>query len=76
MNRVKDFIVGICSSGETSPDQGIGRFVWVITQSPYVTDIGFKTKAALTTFQRVFLLNMASLQLTPWQPQLHLCQAG
>ena len=63
MNRVKDFIVGICSSGETSPDQGIGRFVWVITQSPYVTDIGFKTKAALTTFQRVFLLNMASLQL-------------
>jgi hypothetical protein len=62
-DKLKDFIVGICSSGETSPDQGIGRFVWIITQSPYVTDIGFKTKAALTTFQRVFLLNTSSIQL-------------
>jgi hypothetical protein len=62
-DKLKDFIVGICSSGETSPDQGIGRFVWAITQSPYVSDIGFKTKAALTTFQRVFLLNVPSIQL-------------
>jgi hypothetical protein len=62
-DKLKDFIVGICSSGETSPDQGLGRFVWAITQSPYVSDIGFKTKAALTTFQRVFLLNVASIQL-------------
>ncbi len=62
-DKLKDFIVGICSSGETSPDLGLGRFVWAITQSPYVSDIGFKTKAALTTFQRVFLLNVASIQL-------------
>ncbi|HEY9709853.1 MAG TPA: hypothetical protein V6D48_16730, partial [Oculatellaceae cyanobacterium] len=62
-DKLKDFIVGICSSGETTPDQGIGSFIWVITQSPYVTDIGFKTKAALTTFQRVFLLNLSSIQL-------------
>ncbi len=63
MDKVKDFIVGICSSGEVNPDMGIGRFVWVITQSPYVTDLGFKTKAALATFQRVFLINEASLSL-------------
>jgi hypothetical protein len=63
MRRLKDFIVGICSSGEVNPDMGIGRFVWVVTQSPYVSDIGFKTKAALATFQRVFLLNAASIQL-------------
>lgn len=63
MNQLKDFIVGICSSGEVNPDMGIGRFVWAITQSPYVSDIGFKTKAALATFQRVFLLNKASVHL-------------
>lgn len=63
MDKVKDFLVGICSSGEVNPDMGIGRFVWVITQSPYVTDLGFKTKAALATFQRVFLLNQASISL-------------
>jgi hypothetical protein len=63
MNQLKDFIVGICSSGEVNPDMGIGRFVWAITQSPYVSDLGFKTKAALATFQRVFLLNKASVQL-------------
>jgi hypothetical protein len=63
MDKVKDFLVGICSSGEVNPDMGIGRFVWVITQSPYVTDLGFKTKAALATFQRVFLINEASLSL-------------
>lgn len=65
MDKVKDFLVGICSSGEVNPDMGIGRFVWVITQSPYVTDLGFKTKAALATFQRVFLLNEASISLYP-----------
>jgi len=57
MNQLKDFVVGICSSGEVNPDMGIGRFVWAITQSPYVSDLGFKTKAALATFQRIFLLN-------------------
>jgi hypothetical protein len=62
MKRLKDFLVGICSSGELTPDQGMGRFAWIITQSPYVTDLGFKTKAATATFQRVFLLNKASLQ--------------
>lgn len=63
MNQLKDFIVGICSSGEVNPDMGIGRFAWVITQSPYVSDLGFKTKAALATFQRVFLLSKASINL-------------
>jgi hypothetical protein len=63
MNQLKDFVVGICSSGEVNPDMGIGRFVWAITQSPYVTDLGFKTKAALATFQRVFLLNKSSIHL-------------
>jgi hypothetical protein len=63
MNQLKDFVVGICSSGEVNPDLGIGRFVWAMTQSPYVTDLGFKTKAALSTFQRVFLLNKASVHL-------------
>ncbi len=63
MTRLKDFIVGICSSGELSPDQALGRFVWVITQSPFTKDLGFKTRAAISTFQRVFLLNTASLQL-------------
>jgi len=63
MNQLKDFVVGICSSGEVNPDMGIGRFVWAITQSPYVSDIGFKTKAALATFQRIFLLNKSSVQL-------------
>jgi len=63
MNQLKDFVVGICSSGEVNPDMGIGRFVWAITQSPYVSDLGFKTKAALATFQRVFLLNKASVHL-------------
>ena len=63
MTQLKDFLVGICSSGELIPDQGIGRFVWCISQSPYVTDLGFKTKSALTTFQRVFLLNKASSSL-------------
>lgn len=62
MKRVKDFVVGICSSGELTPDQGMGRFIWLITQSPYTTDLGFKTKAAIATFQRVFLLNKSSLQ--------------
>lgn len=62
MKRLKDFLVCICSSGELTPDQGMGRFAWIITQSPYVTDLGFKTKAATATFQRVFLLNKASLQ--------------
>jgi hypothetical protein len=62
MKRLKDFLVGICSSGELTPDQGMGRFAWIMTQSPYVTDLGFKTKAATATFQRVFLLNKASLQ--------------
>jgi len=63
MNQLKDFIVGICSSGEVNPDMGIGRFVWAITQSPYVSDLGFKTKAALATFQRIFLLSKASINL-------------
>lgn len=63
MRRLKDFIVGICSSGEINPDLGMGRFVWIITQSPYVTDIGFKTKAALSVFQRVLLVNQSSVQL-------------
>ena len=63
MTRLKDFLVGICSSGELSPDQALGRFVWVITQSPFTKDLGFKTRAAISTFQRVFLLNTASLQL-------------
>ena len=63
MTRLKDFIVGICSSGELSPDQALGRFVWVITQSPFTKDLGFKTRAAISTFQRVFLLNTASIQL-------------
>jgi hypothetical protein len=63
MNQLKDFVVGICSSGEVNPDMGIGRFVWAITQSPYVSDLGFKTKAALATFQRIFLLNKASVHL-------------
>jgi hypothetical protein len=63
MNQLKDFVVGICSSGEVNPDLGIGRFVWAITQSPYVSDLGFKTKADLATFQRVFLLNKASVHL-------------
>jgi hypothetical protein len=63
MNQLKDFVVGICSSGEVNPDMGIGRFVWLITQSPYVSDLGFKTKAALSSFQRVFLLNKASINL-------------
>jgi len=63
MNQFKDFVVGICSSGEVNPDLGIGRFVWAITQSPYVSDLGFKTKAALATFHRVFLLNKASIHL-------------
>lgn len=63
MNQLKDFIVGICSSGEVNPDMGIGRFVWAVTQSPYVSDLGFKTKAALATFQRVFLLSKASINL-------------
>lgn len=63
MTQLKDFLVGICSSGELVPDQGIGRFVWCISQSPYVTDLGFKTKAALTTFQRIFLLNKSSSSL-------------
>jgi hypothetical protein len=63
MNRLKDFVVGICSSGEVNPDLGIGRFVWVLTQSPYVSDLGFKTKAALSSFQRVFLLSKASASL-------------
>ncbi|MBD2016175.1 hypothetical protein H6F96_19650 [Microcoleus sp. FACHB-53] len=63
MNQLKDFVVGICSSGEVNPDMGIGRFVWAITQSPYVSDLGFKTKAALATFQRIFLLNKPSVHL-------------
>ncbi|HEY9676067.1 MAG TPA: hypothetical protein V6D11_31780 [Waterburya sp.] len=63
MNQLKDFVVGICSSGEVNPDMGIGRFVWAITQSPYVSDLGFKTKAALSSFQRIFLLSKASLSL-------------
>jgi len=63
MTRLKDFLVGICSSGELSPDQALGRFVWVITQSPFTKDLGFKTRAAISTFQRVFLLNTASIQL-------------
>ncbi|MBD2124878.1 hypothetical protein NDI39_29700 [Microcoleus sp. ZQ-A2] len=63
MNQLKDFVVGICSSGEVNPDMGIGRFVWAITQSPYVSDLGFKTKAALSSFQRVFLLSKASISL-------------
>ena len=64
-NQLKDFIVGICSSGEMSPDKGLGRFIWAITQSPYVSDLGFRTKAALSTFQRVLLLNKSSLHLYP-----------
>jgi hypothetical protein len=63
ITRLKDFIVGICSSGELSPDQAIGRLVWVIAQSPFTKDLGFKTTAAISTFQRVFLLNTASIQL-------------
>lgn len=60
MTQLKDFLVGICSGGELNLNQGIGRFAWCITQSPYVTDLGFKTKAALTTFQRILLINEAS----------------
>lgn len=62
MKRLKDFLVGICLSSELTPDQGMGRLTWIITQFPYVTDLGFKTKAATATFQRVFLLNKASFQ--------------
>ena len=60
MSQLKDFLVGICSSGELAPDRSLGRFAWCLSQSPYVTDFGFKTKAALSTFQRVFLLNKSS----------------
>jgi hypothetical protein len=76
MTRLKDFIVGICSSGEVNPDLGLGRFAWVITQSPYVSDIGFKTKAALVTFQRVFLLNKASIHLYPLAVSASFVPAG
>jgi hypothetical protein len=76
MNRLKDFIVGICSSGEVNPDLGLGRFAWVITQSPYVSDIGFKTKAALVTFQRVFILNKASIHLYPLAVSASFVPAG
>ncbi|HEY9672027.1 MAG TPA: hypothetical protein V6D11_11315 [Waterburya sp.] len=76
MTRLKDFIVGICSSGEVNPDLGLGRFAWVITQSPYVSDIGFKTKAALVTFQRVFLLNKASMHLYPLAVSASFVPAG
>lgn len=65
MNQLKDFIVGICSSGEMLPDKGLGRFIWAITQSPYVSDLGFRTKAALSTFQRILLINKSSLHLYP-----------
>jgi hypothetical protein len=76
MTRLKDFIVGICSSGEVNPDLGLGRFAWVITQSPYVSDIGFKTKAALVTFHRVFLLNKPSIHLYPLAVSASFVPAG
>ncbi len=76
MKRLKDFIVGVSSSGEIHADQGVGRFVWVISQSPYVSDMGFKTKSALSAFQRVLLLNESSIQLYGLAAEIGFAPAG
>lgn len=55
--NIQDFAVGLCSAGATGNEGQTGRFLWVDTQSPNVTDIGLRTNAARNVFRRVFLIN-------------------
>jgi len=61
MKRLKDFLVAISSSGESSSGDASqkpqGKFAWVITQSPYVADLGFRTKGQRAAFNRILLFN-------------------
>lgn len=55
--NIQDFAVGLCSAGSTGNDGQTGRFLWIDTQSPNVSDLGLRTNAARNVFRRVFLLN-------------------
>lgn len=59
MKRLKDFLVSISSSGEVGTG-GHGRFAWIVTQSPYTVDIGFRTKGLMTSFNRAMLFSSSS----------------
>ncbi|MBD2156258.1 hypothetical protein [Leptolyngbya sp. FACHB-16] len=65
MKRLKDFLVAISSSGESSSGEANkepqGKFAWIMTQSPYVTDLGFRTKGLGAAFNRILIFNEANL---------------
>lgn len=56
MSRFKDFLVSISSSGEVGLE-GEGKFAWIVTQSPYVVDIGFRTKGLRASFNRILMFD-------------------
>jgi hypothetical protein len=55
--NIQQFAIALCSAGATGSDGQTGRFLWIDTQSPNVSDLGLKTNASRNVFRRTFLTN-------------------
>jgi hypothetical protein len=54
---IQTFAVALCSAGSTGNEGQTGRFIWIDTQSPNVSDLGVRTRATRNGFRRIFLMN-------------------